>query len=160
MNNSILSWDEYFMGVAILSSYRSKDPNTQVGTCIVNSDHIIIGIGYNGMPYGCDDTIFPWTVDGSFFEQKYAYVVHAELNAILNTRTSLKGSTLYTTLFPCNECTKAIVQSGIKEVIYLNDKYEKTDSTRAAKRMLEAAGIKFSQYEMRLVRINIDSVDA
>ena len=110
----IISWDEYFMGVALFSAYRSKDPHTQVGACIVNEDKHIVGVGYNGMPNGCDDHEYPWGRTGEFAEQKYPYVVHAELNAILNASTSLKGCRIYTSLFPCNECCKAIIQSGIR----------------------------------------------
>ena len=128
----IISWDEYFMGVAIFSAYRSKDPHTQVGACIVNEDKHIVGVGYNGMPNGCDDSVYPWGRTGDFADQKYPYVVHAELNAILNASTSLKGCRIYVSLFPCNECCKAIIQSGIREVVYLSDKYAATDSTSPA----------------------------
>lgn len=142
-----ISWDEYFMGVAILASHRSKDPNTQVGACIVsNSDNpfgknVIISTGYNGFPIGCSDDEFPWEREGE--NTKYPYVVHAELNAILNARgKNLSGAKIYVDLFPCNECAKAIIQSGIREVIYLSDKYADTPGTKASKRMLEAAGVK------------------
>ena len=119
----ILSWDEYFMGVAKLSSLRSKDPSTQVGCCIVNENKKIVAVGYNGMPLGCNDNDFPWSVkEGSLENTKYAYVVHAELNAILNSTQQLKGCTIYVSLFPCNECSKAIIQSGIKEIVYMSDK--------------------------------------
>lgn len=151
-----LSWDEYFMGIAKLSALRSKDPNTRVGACIVDRDKIIVGIGYNGMPYGCDDSAFPWSSAGTYYEQKYAYVVHAELNAILNSSTSLEGCTVYTTLFPCNECTKAIIQSKIARVVYFEDKYKDEDSVRASKRMLEAAGVAYEQYAGREVSIVLD----
>ncbi len=143
-----LKWDEYFMGIALLSAERSKDPNTSVGACIVNQDNKILSVGYNGMPIGCSDDDFPWEREGSPLETKYLYVCHAELNAIINYPGSdLRGSRIYTTLFPCNECTKSIIQSGIKEVIYLSDKYSDTDSTIAAKNMLHAAGITFRAYE-------------
>ena len=132
------------MGVALLASKRSKDPNTQVGACIVSSDNIIISTGYNGFPYGCSDDEYPWDREGT--ETKYPYVVHAELNAILNSKgRSLEGAKIYVSLFPCNECAKAIIQSGIKEVIYLSDKYEKNESTAASKRMLNSAGVKMTR---------------
>ncbi len=144
-----LSWDEYFMGIAILSSQRSKDNNTQVGACIVDNENKILSVGYNGMPIGCDDDAMPWEREGDFLDTKYPYVCHAELNAILNYNGgSLKGAKVYVTLFPCNECTKAIIQSGIKEVIYLSDKYAETDSTRAAKRMFDLTKVKYKPYKM------------
>lgn len=143
-----LKWDEYFMGVALLSAERSKDPNTSVGACIVSPDNKILSVGYNGMPTGCDDDEFPWGREGEPLNTKYLYVCHAELNALLNyTGTNLRGSRIYTTLFPCNECTKAIIQSGINKIIYLSDKYADTSSTIAAKNMLRATGIEFVQYE-------------
>ena len=136
-----ISWEEYFMGVAILASQRSKDPSTQVGACIVDEHNVILSTGYNGFPVGCSDDEFTWERIGE--DTKYQYVVHAELNAILNaTGRSLRGSRLYVCLFPCNECAKAIIQSGIKEVIYLSDKYGNTPATLASKRMLQAAGVK------------------
>ena len=139
-----ITWDEYFMGVSLLAAKRSKDPNTQVGACIVSSDNIIISTGYNGFPYGCSDDEYPWDREGT--ETKYPYVVHAELNAILNSKgRSLEGAKIYVSLFPCNECAKAIIQSGIKEVIYLSDKYEKNESTAASKRMLNSAGVKMTR---------------
>jgi len=137
-----ISWDEYFMGVAILSAKRSKDPNTQVGACIVNKKNRIVGTGYNGLPSGCSDDDFPWDKQGEFLETKYPYVCHAELNAILNNiGMDLAGCRIYTALFPCNECSKAIIQSGISEVVYLSDKYEASDAAKASKRMLENAGV-------------------
>jgi dCMP deaminase len=140
--NDYISWDEYFMGVALLSAKRSKDPNTQVGACIVNKKNRIVGTGYNGLPSGCSDDDFPWDKQGEFLETKYPYVCHAELNAILNNiGMDLAGCRIYTALFPCNECSKAIIQSGISEVVYLSDKYEASDSARASKRMLENAGV-------------------
>ena len=142
-----LKWDEYFMGIALLSAERSKDPNTSVGACIVSQDNKILSVGYNGMPTGCDDDEFPWEREGKPLHTKYLYVCHAELNALLNyTGTNLKGSTIYTTLFPCNECTKAIIQSGIRKIIYLSDKYAGTSSIIAAKNMLRASGVEFEQY--------------
>ena len=141
-----LSWDEYFMGVAILSSYRSKDPNTQVGACIVNDKNKIMSVGYNGLPTGCNDDEFPWERDGDSYDTKYPYVCHAELNAILNNAGApLVGCRIYVALFPCNECAKAIIQSGIREVVYLSDKYENTPMNRASKRMLNAAGVKLTK---------------
>lgn len=143
-----LKWDEYFMGIALLSAQRSKDPQTCVGACIVNSANKILSVGYNGMPIGCSDDEFPWEREGAPLDTKYLYVCHAELNALLNyTGTDLRGSRIYTTLFPCNECTKAIIQSGIQEIIYLSDKYSGTDSTIASKTMLRAAGVSFRAYE-------------
>ena len=122
-----INWDEYFMGIALLSSQRSKDPSTQVGACIVNDENKIISVGYNGAPTGYDDDKFmTWEREGKFLDTKYAYVCHGELNAILNAPTSVKGCRLYVALFPCNECAKAIIQSGIKEVIYMSDKYDGT----------------------------------
>ena len=141
----IINWDQYFMGVASLSRLRSKDPNTQVGACIVNERKRIIGIGYNGFPFGVEDTDFPWQQDGAFLDSKYAYVVHAEANAILNATTSLLDATLYVNLFPCNECAKLIIQSGIKEVVYASDKYADKEFTIASKRMFEAANVKLRQ---------------
>jgi dCMP deaminase len=140
--NDYISWDEYFMGVAILSAKRSKDPSTQVGACIVNKKNRIVGTGYNGLPAGCSDDDFPWDKQGEFLETKYPYVCHAELNAILNNiGMDLAGCRIYTALFPCNECSKAIIQSGISEVVYLSDKYEATDTAKASKRMLENASV-------------------
>jgi len=138
-----ISWDEYFMGVAILSAQRSKDPNTQVGACIVNPDRKIVGVGYNGFPSGCDDDELPWAREGAYLETKYPYVCHAELNAILNSISrDLKDCTIYVALFPCNECAKAIIQAGIREIVYLSDKYDGTDSVIASKRMLNQAGVR------------------
>jgi dCMP deaminase len=142
-----LSWDEYFMGVAHMSSMRSKDDTSQVGACIVNDKNRIVGIGYNGFPIGCEDDEFPWERDGGFLETKYAYVVHAEPNAILNATVPLSGARMYVTLFPCNECAKLIIQSGIREVIYLSDKYAGTPSDLAAKRLFESAGVKTRKLE-------------
>lgn len=141
-----ISWDEYFMGVALLAAERSKDPNTQVGACIVDDNNRILSTGYNGFPKGCSDDVFPWNRNEDAGETKYPFVVHAELNAILNTRgKSLVGSKVYVGLFPCNECAKAIIQAGVKEVIYLSDKYKTTPSTVNSRRMLTAAGIKLTQ---------------
>lgn len=142
-----LKWDEYFMGIALLSTERSKDPSTSVGACIVSDDNKILSVGYNGMPIGCSDDEFPWEREGGNLDTKYFFVCHAEFNAILNyTGTNMKGAKVYTTLFPCNECTKAIIQKGIHEIIYMSDKYAATDSVIAAKRMLDASGVKYRQY--------------
>ena len=141
-----MSWDEYFMGIAALSAMRSKDPSTQVGACIVDSDRRILSMGYNGMPRCCSDDLFPWEKNEGL-ESKYLYVCHAELNAILNCHSgSVKGCTVYTTLFPCNECAKAIIQSGIAEVVYKEDKYADSESVRASKRMFDTAGVKYRAY--------------
>ena len=145
-----LTWDQYFMGVAMLSAQRSKDENTQVGACIVNKENKILSMGYNGMPTGCNDDEMPWEREGNPLDTKYLYVCHAELNAILNYGGgSLKGARVYTTLFPCNECTKAIIQAGIKEVIYLSDKYADSDSVKASKRMFDLTKVKYRAYEPR-----------
>ena len=146
-----LNWDEYFMAIAKLTAMRSKDPNTQVGACIVSSDNRILSIGYNGTPNGYSDSTFPWDREGSPLDTKYLYVCHAELNAILNFRGGrgeLEGSKIYVDLFPCNECAKAIIQCGIKEVIYLSDKYSETDSVIASKRMFDTCNVKYRQIEL------------
>jgi dCMP deaminase len=141
-----ISWDEYFMGIALLSAKRSKDPSTQVGACIINKDKRIIAIGYNGFPKGCEDDEFPWgKSDSNPLNTKYPYVVHAEANAILNSNSNLKGSKLYVTLFPCNECAKLLIQAGVEEIVYLSDKHALSDSVMASKRMLDAAGVKYHQ---------------
>ena len=152
-----ISWDEYFMGIAMLAARRSKDPNTQVGACIVSQDNIILSTGYNGMPKGCSDDEYPWEREG--IDTKYPYVVHAELNAILNAPgRDLHGSRLYVALFPCNECAKAIIQSGVKEVLYLSDNYADSMATLASKRMMASAGVKFTQLRPRLKEITLDFV--
>ena len=141
-----ISWDEYFMGIALLSANRSKDPSTQVGACIVNPRNKIMSVGYNGLPAGCSDDEFPWEREGDEFNTKYPYVCHAELNAILNNGgSSLEGCKIYVALFPCNECAKAIIQCGIKEVFYLSDKYADSVGVRASKRMFESAGVKYTK---------------
>ncbi len=144
-----ISWDEYFMGVALLSAKRSKDPSTQVGACIVNADNRIVSVGYNGFPRGCSDEDFPWERDAdNQNDTKYPFVCHAELNAILNASgREMRGTRIYVALFPCNECAKAIIQAGITEVIYLSNKYKNTDNCLASRRMLEAAGVKLTQFE-------------
>ncbi len=153
-----ITWDEYFMGVAKLAGMRSKDPNTQVGACIVSQDNKILSIGYNGLPVGCSDDDFPWNRDNEDpYQNKYFYTTHSELNAILNYRGgSLEGAKLYVTLFPCNECAKAIIQSGIRTVVYESDKYALTPSTRASKRMFDAAGIRYYHYNATGRKVEID----
>ena len=152
-----INWDEYFMGIAMLAARRSKDPNTQVGACIVSPDNIIISTGYNGMPKGCSDDEYPWEREGE--QTKYPYVVHAELNAILNANgRDLRGSRIYVALFPCNECAKAIIQSGVKEVVYLSDKYDGTPMNLASKRMLSAAGVKFTRLESDLKELSLSFI--
>ena len=153
-----ITWDEYFMGVAYLAAMRSKDPNTQVGACIVSKDHKILSIGYNGFPIGCSDDDFPWSREGDDLDRKYVYTVHSELNAILNYRGgSLEGARIYVTLFPCNECAKAIIQSGIRELVYDQDKYADTVSVLASKRMLRTAGVTLIRYERsgRKIELNV-----
>ena len=149
-----ISWDEYFMGVALLSSLRSKDPSTQVGACVSSDKNKVLTMGYNGMPIGCDDKTMPWGKDDNDeLNQKYLYVCHAEFNAILNARVSLDNSRIYVTLFPCNECAKAIIQSGIKEVIYYDDKYKDMTMTKASKRLFDLAGVKYRKFEGRMPKI-------
>ena len=153
-----ISWDEYFMGLALLSALRSKDPGTQVGACIVSPDKKVLTIGYNGMPIGCSDDEYPWEREGAPLETKYLFVCHAEMNAILNSgHSDLRGSTVYTTLFPCAECTKAMIQKGIKEVIYLSDKYAKDDLFVAARRMMDSAGVTYRAYQMseRIISLEV-----
>ena len=154
-----LNWDEYFMAIAKLSSMRSKDPNTQVGACIVGHDNRILSIGYNGAPNGFDDKNFPWDREGTRMDTKYAYVCHGEMNAILNYRGSRKDleyAKIYVDLFPCNECAKLIIQSGIKEVIYVCDKYKDTDEVKISKALFNECGVKFHQLEIdKKIEINI-----
>ena len=146
--NNYISWDEYFMGISKLSGMRSKDPHTQVGACIVSEDNKILSMGYNGFPIGCSDDEFPWEREGGMLDTKYAFVTHSELNAILNYRGgSLVGAKLYVSLCPCNECAKAIIQAGIKTIVYECDKYADMPSTKASKRMLDAAGVRYYQYQ-------------
>lgn len=141
---AVLSWDQYFMGIARLSRYRSKDPVTKVGACIVSPDNKIVGVGYNGLPWGCEDDDFPWDCkDGELYDTKFPYVVHAELNAILNAVLPLNGCRIYVTLFPCHECVKAIIQCGIKEIIFDSDEDAGKPGNIAAKRMLDAASISY-----------------
>lgn len=152
-----ISWDEYFMGVAILSSMRSKDPSTQVGACVASPENKVVTMGYNGMPIGIKDEDMPWGKQGKDeLDNKYLYVCHAEFNAILNSNSLLKGCRLYVTLFPCNECAKAIIQSGIKEVIYMDDKDADTISVRASKRLLMMAGIPFRKYHGKNISVIVE----
>ena len=152
-----LSWDEYFMGIAVLSAKRSKDPSTQVGACIVNKDNRIMSVGYNGMPRCCSDDEFPWDKNDNPLDSKYLYVCHAELNAILNCdRGNVRDCICYTTLFPCNECVKAIIQSGISEVVYMEDKYADSDSVVASKKMFDTAGVKYRLYNKSGKEVNIN----
>ena len=146
-----LSWDEYFMGVAMLSGMRSKDPNTQVGCCIVSQDNKILSMGYNGLPMGCSDDEFPWAREGENLNTKYPYVCHAEMNAILNYRGSrkdLEGAKIYVDLFPCNECAKAIIQSGIKEVVYLDDKYKDSENNIASRKLFDECGVTYKKLDL------------
>ena len=157
--NDYLSWEEYFMGIAKLSAMRSKDPSTQVGACIVSNDNRILSIGYNGSPNGFDDDLFPWDREGKPLDTKYMYVCHAEMNAILNyrgNRKELEDAKLYVDLFPCNECAKLIIQAGIKEVIYLSDKYAKTDSVIASKKLFDVCGVKYRQIELKGKEISLN----
>ena len=160
-----LSWDEYFMAIARLSAMRSKDPSTRVGACIVSLDNRILSIGYNGAPNGFDDSIFPWGRVGDMLNTKYAYVCHAEMNAILNyrgTRKELENSKIYVDLFPCNECAKLIIQAGIKEVLYLSDKFKdkdgnllETDSVKASKKMFDACGVTYHEINLNTKKVEI-----
>lgn len=155
--NDYITWDEYFMGIASLSAHRSKDPNTQVGACIVSQDNRILSMGYNGLPRACNDDDFPWAREGETLETKYPFVVHSELNAILNYHGgSIAGSKMYVTLFPCNECAKAIIQAGINTVIYADNKYDGTPSVEASKRMFNAAGVRYYQYTKSGRKLEID----
>lgn len=155
--SNYINWDEYFMGIALLSAERSKDPNSQVGACIVSEDNKILSIGYNGFPMGCSDDEISWDREGEFANTKYPYVCHAELNAILNyTGMTLKKSKIYVALFPCNECAKAIIQAGIKEVIYKSDKYKDTDSVKVSKRLFDMAGVKYTEYKSRGIKLELD----
>ncbi|KAG5684011.1 hypothetical protein PVAND_013264 [Polypedilum vanderplanki] len=153
-----LNWEDYFMGIAFLAAQRSKDPATQVGACIVNDEMKIVAIGYNGFPINCSDDKFPWTKESNDpLENKYMYVCHAEVNAILNKNSfDVKGCSLYVALFPCNECAKIIIQSRIKEIVYLSDKHADKPQTKASKMMLDSAGIKYRQYKPKHSKIVID----
>ena len=142
-----INWDEYFMGIATLTAMRSKDPNSQVGACIVSPENKILSLGYNGMPIGCNDDDMPWDREGDALDTKYMYICHAELNAILNSaHNNLKGARIYVTMAPCNECAKAVIQSGIREVVYREDKYPDSPSSIASRMMFKASGVKVTQY--------------
>ena len=154
--DNVLTWEEYFMGLAHLSGLRSKDPNTQVGAVIVDENNRVVSIGYNGFPSGVSDDEFPWGREGGVLDTKYAFVVHAELNAILNSQRSVRGCSLYVSLFPCNECAKAIIQAGIKTIVYDCDKYANTPSVIASKRMLDAAGVRYYKYNRTGRKITIE----
>lgn len=154
----VLNWHEYFMGLAHLSALRSKDPSTQVGAVIVDQNNKVVSIGYNGLPIGCSDDEFPWNREGSMQDTKYAYVVHAELNAILNSARPVTGCSLYVSLFPCNECAKAIIQAGIKKIVYESDKYADTDAVIVSKRMLKAANVEMIQLD-HSIRLQVERVE-
>lgn len=157
MRKDYVSWDECFMSMAMLIAQRSKDPSTQVGACIVNKDNIVMGLGYNGLPRGLSDADYPWSKkDGNFSETKYPYVVHAELNAILNSQQRLADCTMYVTLFPCNECSKAIIQSGITKLIYFSDKHAHRESTIASKKMLRDAGVEVLEFENKNLQLKVE----
>ena len=143
-----LSWDETFVQLCNIIALRSKDPNTQNGSCIVNEKNIILGMGYNGFPYGCSDDELPWGREGSFCDTKYSYVVHAEANAIFNASGPVAGSRLYCNLFPCNECAKIIIQNGIKEVIFTSDKYHDQDIWKVSRKLFDLAGVKYREYKV------------
>ena len=153
---NVISWDEYFIGMAHLSALRSKDPSTQVGAVIVSSSNKIVSIGYNGLPKGCSDDEYPWDREGTTLDTKYVYVVHAELNAILNSPMPVNDCKIYVSLFPCNECAKAIIQCGIKEVVYRSDKYADTDPVIAAKKMFDMVGVAYRQYHSNGKKVEID----
>lgn len=154
--DNYIDWDTYFMLIAKISSMRSKDPNTQVGACIVNDDKKIVSCGYNGAPTGFSDEIMPWNREGEFSETKYPYVCHAELNAILNSNADLRGNTIYVDLFPCNECAKAIIQCGIKKVIYLSDKYNGTKENIVSKKLFDECNVKYEQFIPKDKHFNIE----
>jgi len=155
-----MCWDDTWMSIAKLISKRSKDPNTQVGACIVNADNHIAGLGYNGFPHGCDNNALPWDRDGGVLDVKYTYMCHAESNAIDNGDSDkIPGSKIYVTLFPCNECAKRIIQNKISEIIYLSDKYHDTESATAARKMFKMAGIKTRQFECELEVVVIELQD-
>lgn len=150
-DENYIDWDSYFMGIADLSSFRSKDPNSKVGACIVSEDNRILSIGYNGCPNGFDDKYMPWNREAECeVNRKYFYVVHAEANAILNykgNKEDLKNATVYVNLFPCNECAKMIVQLGIKNIVYSSDKYNGTDGNQVAKILFDRCGVKYRKFD-------------
>ena len=151
-----ISWKDYFMGLAVLASKRSKDPNTPVGACIVDEDNKVVSLGYNGFPNGCSDDILPWGREGSPLETKYLWVCHAELSAIILADKKLNGCILYSTLAPCGECAKLIIQSGIQKVVYKNDKYHDEDLFVAARKMFDLAAVKYEQYIPDINKITIE----
>ena len=153
-----LNWDECFIQIAFVMAQRSKDPSTQAGAVVVDQDNIVVGLGYNGFPRGCTDENFPWSREGDFLETKYAYVVHAEENAIYNANKQTNGCKVYTTMFPCNECVKTLIQSGIAEIIYASDKYHDQPAWQAGRKMLEAAGVKYRQYQPQF-NLNLKKID-
>lgn len=156
-----LKWEDYFMSVALISAQRSKDPVTQVGACIVNDDNRVVGVGYNGFPFGCSDDSFPWTKDTQNpIDSKHMYVVHAEENAIINRFSAdLKNSTIYVSLFPCNRCAQVIIQSGIKKIVYMSDKKSHTKEVEASKRMLDAAKVEYILYKPSFKGLSLNFVD-
>ena len=156
--DNVLTWEEYFMGLAHLSGLRSKDPNTQVGAVIVDENNRVVSIGYNGFPSGVSDDEFPWGREGGVLDTKYAFVVHAELNAILNSQRSVRGCSLYVSLFPCNECAKAIIQAGIKRIIFESDKYDGADTNIASKRILRAAGVELVRIS-HTVKLSVEKTE-
>jgi dCMP deaminase len=147
---SHLSWDEYFMAIALLTARRSKDPNTQVGACIVSRRRIILACGYNGFTAGCSDDAFPWQRSAPDPKHtKYMYVCHAEVNAILNCHAShseQEGATLYVTLFPCYQCAQAIVQARIRRVVYLKDPYHDDEKFQASRRIFDMADVEYEAF--------------
>lgn len=155
--SNYISWNSYFMGLALLSSQRSKDPSTQVGACIASDDNRVLSMGYNGFPNGCSDDEFPWDAEGEMLEIKNTFVCHAELNAILNAGGNVRGSTIYVTFFPCHECTKAIIQSGIKKIVYIDDRNHQKPSIVASRKMLRSAGVEFREYQSanRTIKLNL-----
>lgn len=151
-----LSWDEYFMSIAVLTSYRSKDENTKVGSVLVSYDNKILGTGYNGLPTSIDESLFPKSREGNLHETKYAYVIHSEANCLLNTTVfDISNSRMYVTLFPCNECAKLLIQKKVSEVIYLSDKYHDEPSYIASRKMFDAMGIITRKYEgdLKLIKL-------
>lgn len=143
-----MSWDECFLRMAHLIAQRSKDPSTQAGAVIVDKNNIVVGLGYNGFPRGVSNDSFPWEREGSLEETKYAYICHAEENAVYNANSSTHGCKTYCTLFPCNECAKTMIQNGIVEIIFESDKYHDLPAYIASRRMLDAAGVKYRQYTL------------
>ncbi|KAF7710059.1 hypothetical protein HF521_008931 [Silurus meridionalis] len=138
----------YFMTVALLFAKKSPDPNTKVGACIVNQEGKIVGIGYNKMPNGCENADFPWK-RGKYDDPttKHQYVCHAELNAIVNkTSVDVKGCTIYVTLFPCNQCARILIQSGVRNLVYLSNKRKDRPDTNVSNKLLDTAGVTCRQF--------------